>query len=124
MSSAPNTISAIPSAYVCPVTRQLLYETDSGFVRSDGFQYPHVTGWNGVRIPDFVQSNELGETGKKSIDMYNQSASVRMYRNFLSWLFETFAKDETDFRSGLLKKTKVQLGDMVLINGCSVYVDI
>lgn len=124
MSSAPNTISAIPSAYVCPVTRQLLYETDSGFVRSDGFQYPHINGWNGVRIPDFVQSKELGETGKKSMDMYNQSASVRIYRNFLSWLFETFAKDETNFRSGLLKKTKVKPGDKVLITGCGLGDDI
>ena len=124
MNIPPNTISGIPSAYVCPVTRQLLYETDSGFVRSDGFQYPHVNGWNGVRIPDFVQSNELGETGKKSIDMYNQSASVGMYRNFLSWLFETFAEDETNFRSGLLKKTKVKPGDRVLIIGCGLGDDI
>ncbi len=116
--------SAIPSTYVCPATRQPLFETDAGLERSDGRRYPFVTGCNDVRIPDFVESNKLGEAGKQSLEMYNQAASVQIYKNFLGWLFETFNEDQASFRKGLLERAGIKPGDRVLVTGCGLGDDI
>jgi SAM-dependent methyltransferase len=106
--------------YVSPLTGESLRETEAGLVGSDGSCYRYLKGWNDTKIPDFVCSEDLGETGKKSLEMYNQAASVQQYRNFLKWLFDTFREDEADFRRRLLQKAKIQPGDRVLITGCGL----
>lgn len=114
------TLHSTAPVYVCPLSRAPLRETESGLVSAEGTHYPFLKGWNDTKIPDFVHSEDLGETGKKSLEMYDQAASVQMYRNFLAWLFETFAEDERSFRRRLLQKTKIQPGDRVLVTGCGL----
>ena len=111
-------------AYVCPKTREPLYESDHGLVRSDGLCYALIRGWNDIPIPDFLQSQELGEAGKKSLEMYDQTASIQVYRNFLDWLFQTFGESETAFRKSLVRKLKLKNGDKVLVTGCGLGDDI
>jgi SAM-dependent methyltransferase len=106
--------------YVSPLNGELLRETESGLIGSDGIHYRFLTGWNDTKIPDFVCSEDLGETGRKSLELYNQATSVQQYRNFLAWLFETFAEDESNFRRRLLQKTKIKAGDRVLVTGCGL----
>jgi SAM-dependent methyltransferase len=111
--------STVP-VYVSPLNGEVLRQTESGLISSDGSHYRFLKGWNDTKIPDFVCAEDLGETGKQSLEMYNQTASLQQYRNFLEWLFDTFHEDEAEFRRGLLQRAKIQPGDRVLITGCGL----
>src|SRR5687768_4729510 len=86
------------SVYLCPKTRQPLYEDENGLSREDGIHYRLIRGWNNTPIPDFLSAYELGDAGKKSLDLYDKPVSLEMYRNFLNWLFQTFNESEPVFR--------------------------
>jgi SAM-dependent methyltransferase len=108
------------STYVCPRTKQPLYEDDSGLTRNDGVHYKFIRGWNNIPIPDFLNACELGNSGKKSLDMYNHPMSVEQYRNFLNWLFQTFNESEPLFRRKLVQQLNLKKADRVLIVGCGL----
>lgn len=114
----------VRSVYVCPRTKQPLYEEENGLTRRDGIHYESVSGWNNISIPDFLNAYELGNAGKKSLDMYNASASVKVYRNFLDWLFQTFNEDQSAFRKNLIEQLNLKKGDRVLVTGCGTGDDI
>lgn len=112
------------SIYVCPKTRQPLYEEENGLTRDDGIYYRLIRGWNNTPIPDFLNAHELGDAGKKSLDMYNKTVSVEVYRNFLNWLFQTFNESESAFRRKLISQLNLKTADKVLVIGCGLGDDI
>ena len=114
----------VRSVYVCPKTKEPLYEEENGLTRDDGVHYEYVSGWNGTPIPDFLNALELGDAGKKSLDMYNKTVSVQVYRNFLDWLFQTFDEDQSAFRKKLIEQLHLKKGDRVLVTGCGTGDDI
>ena len=56
--------------------------------------------------------------------MYDQENSSEIYRNFLSWLFQTFNESELSFRTNLIEKLKLTGGNKVLVTGCGLGNDI
>jgi len=48
--------------------------------------------------------------------IYDQES--QRYRNFLDWLFATFAEDEAKFRQGLVAELRLRSGGRVLVTGC------
>jgi ubiquinone/menaquinone biosynthesis C-methylase UbiE len=112
------------SIYVCPKTKEPLIENDKGLSRNDGVFYPFIQGNNNISIPNFLTAYEHGEAAKQSLAMYDQKASVDIYRNFLDWLFQTFNEDERSFRANLIGKLKLRRGSRVLITGCGLGDDI
>ncbi len=112
------------SVYVCPQTKDSLFEMENGLARHDGIFYPFFRGKNNIPIPNFLVATSLGEAGKQSLDMYNQKISPDIYRNFLDWLFLTFNEDEASFRQKLIQRLKLQKGSKVLITGCGLGDDV
>lgn len=112
------------SNYVCPQKKRPLQERDSGLLRDDGNLFPFLKGKNNINIPNFLDTIEHGEAAKKSLEMYDQEASLEIYRNFLNWLFQTFNEDETSFRANLISKLQLKKGNRVLITGCGLGDDI
>ncbi|MEY8673109.1 class I SAM-dependent methyltransferase [Francisella philomiragia] len=55
-----------------------------------------------------------------SIELYNNDASVEVYKNFLDWLFETFDTNEKAFRKEWLSLLNLKKGYKVLITGCGL----
>lgn len=110
--------------YACPDTKKPLTEVDGGLAGDDGGRfYKFVRGWNNIQIPNFL-SSDLGESGEKAIEQYDQAASISKYRNFLDWLFQTFDEDEASFRRRLVQKLDLANGSRVLITGCGMGDDI
>jgi SAM-dependent methyltransferase len=101
-----------------------LYEKETGLFGQDGIRYEFIRGFNGTLIPDFVNFYELGKGAKNSLSMYNATASVEFYRNFLDWLFRTFNENESAFRRRLMSQLNLKQGDRVLITGCGLGDDI
>ena len=106
------------SVYVCPKTRRPSSEDVNGLTRDDCIHYRFIKGWNDTPIPDFLNAYELGHAGKKSLEMYNQTASVEQYRNFLDWLFQTFNKSQSSFRRDLVGRLRLDKGGTALVTGC------
>jgi SAM-dependent methyltransferase len=119
--SVENTVTSV---YVCPKTKQPLFEEEDGLTTHDGIRYEFVRGWNNTAIPDFLHASELGDAGKKSQTMYDKSASVELYRNFLNWLFQTFNEDPSAFRKSLIQRLNLKKGDKALVTGCGTGDDI
>jgi ubiquinone/menaquinone biosynthesis C-methylase UbiE len=110
-------------AYVCPMTRKPLSETEYGLQCDDGKVYPFLTA-NGQRIPDFLSLADVGAAGQRSLGEYNRSDSTDVYRNFLDWMFGTFGEEEVAFRSTQVARMKLKPGSKVLITGCGLGDDI
>jgi SAM-dependent methyltransferase len=111
------------SKYICPDTKKPLTEVDGGLAGDRGHFYKFVRGWNNIPIPNFLSSN-LGASEEKAIEEYDRAASISKYRNFLDWLFQTFAEDEVSFRRRLVQKLHLAKGSRVLITGCGMGDDI
>jgi SAM-dependent methyltransferase len=56
--------------------------------------------------------------------MYDTSSATEIYRNFLSWLFETFQTDEASFRWAMARRLLLSAGQSVLVTGCGLGDDI
>jgi SAM-dependent methyltransferase len=109
------------SVYVCPKTKEPLLEHDKGLSRADGLLYPYIED---TGIPNFLTAYEGGIATKQSLVMYDQPDSVRRYKNFLEWLFQTFNEDEAAFRARLVERLNLKKGGKVLITGCGLGDDI
>jgi len=59
----------------------------------------------------------LTEFDRKNIAEYNSEHSLNYYRNYLSWLFNTFKTSESAFRNTLADKLDPLPGMRVLITG-------
>lgn len=114
----------IKSIYICPLTKESLYVHDDGLLRHDGTIYPFINTENNIRIPNFLITNEYDKAVKQSLEMYDQENSSEIYRNFLSWLFQTFNESELSFRTNLIEKLKLTGGNKVLVTGCGLGNDI
>ena len=71
-----------------------------------------------ANVLDFLQFRRPSAQDSFNIEVYSSPASKETYRNFLDWLFKTFAVDETDFRNRLIAKLDLVPGSRVLITGC------
>jgi SAM-dependent methyltransferase len=56
--------------------------------------------------------------------MYDASDSAAIYRNFLDWLYATFAEDESQFRQSLIERLHLKKGQRVLVTGCGLGDDV
>ena len=52
--------------------------------------------------------------------MYDASDSAAIYRNFLDWLYATFAEDKSQFRQSLIERLHLKKGQRVLVTGCGL----
>src|SRR5438477_7326263 len=116
--------NAVRSAYVCPKTREPLYEHANSLVRDDGLRYGFIRGWHNTPIPDFLNGYGLGDSGEKSRPRHKQTASIEAYRNFLDWLFQTFNENKTDFRRARIRQLGLKRGVKVLVTGSGTGDDI
>lgn len=109
--------------YHCPATGKPLQAGPDGLLRDDGYGYPYLP-LAGAVVPDFLQGQAVGAAAQQSLGMYDTRTAVAIYRNFLDWLFATFATDEAEFRQQLLAKLQAPVGGTILITGCGLGDDI
>jgi len=112
------------SDYICPRTKKPLETHDKGLLRDDGIFYPFLKGGDDIDIPNFLNAHEGGAATRQSLEMYDQKTSVRTYRNFLDWLFQTFDEDEGSFRANVVARLRLRPGNKVLITGCGLGDDV
>ena len=64
--------------------------------------------------------------GKDDIntEMYDNDSSIKIYRNFLEWLFTTFKEDESTFRKSCLERFGNLNSKKILITSCGLGEDI
>lgn len=111
--------------YICPKTRQQLFADKSGLRRADGALFPYLPlPGAGPRVANFLEVQESGGPSKEPLQMYEADDSAEVYRNFLDWLFATFAEDEEAVRRSLVAKLRLQAGGRVLITGCGLGEDL
>ena len=110
--------------FICPRTHKDLFKQKEGLNNAEGILYPYLIIDNQYsRIPNFVNSS-IDDSSLASAEDYIDDSSVDKYRNFVSWLFETFNEDETEFRKSLVNRLKLSPGDKVLVTGCGLGDDI
>lgn len=105
--------------YRCPSTGELLEREGLALRRADGLSYPLLSTESGG-VPNFLEARPLGKKGEGTLESYDQGHSAERYRNFLDWLFETFAADEAEFRRALIDRLCLPPGGRVLITGCGL----
>jgi ubiquinone/menaquinone biosynthesis C-methylase UbiE len=112
-----------PEGYVCPQTQEPLVADAAGLRRADGVLYPWVFS-DGLRIADFVAGHARLQSDKETQAMYNSPHASDIYRNFLDWLFASFAVREEEFRALLVERLCLQPGQRVLVTGCGLGEDL
>ncbi len=112
--------------FVCPATGQPLRATAQGLLRADGAHYPYLpaAGHAEAGVPNFLDLAFPGAGQTTSLEMYNTEAACSIYRNFLDWLFATFAADEAAFRQAMAARLRLRPGATVLVTGCGLGDDI
>lgn len=110
------------SNYVSPNGGSTLAVSAEGLRGPEGtFRFlPGVTD----RIPDFRDLAGLAAGGRASLEMYDFQNARQIYRNFLSWMFRTFATDEHQFRADLIGRLRLRPGSKVLVTGCGIGDDV
>lgn len=105
-----------------PVTYQRLDRTPEGLRNAQGVVYPYLDIHH--KIVDFIKPFALTELDHVNLQMYNSENATDIYRNFLTWLFETFEQTENDFRGQLISQLALSKGMKVLVTGCGLGEDI
>ena len=113
------------SIYICPRTKQSLIQSENELRTDDhDHRYRIISGWNNCQIPDFITNQETNNPILKALENYNQSFSVEVYRNFLSWLFQTFGENEILFRKKMVENLRIKESNVVLVTGCGLGEDL
>ncbi|QJW84078.1 methyltransferase domain-containing protein [Ramlibacter terrae] len=79
---------------------------------------------DGARVADFVAGHARLQSDKQTQAMYNSPHASEIYRNFLDWLFTSFAVREDAFRASLVERLRLQPGQRVLVTGCGLGEDL
>ena len=61
---------------------------------------------------------------RMNFDIYDQSSSIAMYQNTLSWLFATMQEDERSMRRLIAGWLRIRSGQRVLVTGCGLGGDV
>lgn len=119
-----NTVNppSVYDAFCEPMTYQKLDRTPEGLRSSGGTQYRFID--QAQKVIDFIEPVSLTELDQTNLQMYNSENSTDIYRNFLSWLFQTFGEPENAFRERLLQQLRLRKGMKVLVTGCGLGEDI
>lgn len=110
--------------YICPLSKENLYEAVSGLSNGHGTYYPFLKIEVPNPVPIFVDEKLLSGGDKISQAMYKKNDAESVYENFLTWLFMTFKVDEISFRNSLIKKLNLRENDRVLVTGCGLGDDV
>lgn len=105
-----------------PVTHQLLEHTPEGLRNAQGILYPYIDTFH--KVVDFIKPVALTDLELANLQVYNSENATEIYRNFLTWLFESFGQTEQDFREQLLSNLALKKGMKVLVTGCGLGEDI
>ena len=105
-----------------PVTYQRLVRTFEGLCNPQGILYPYIDA--AQKVVDFIQPIALTDLDHANLQMYNSENATEIYRNFLTWLFESFGQTEIDFRQQILSSLALTKGMKVLVTGCGLGEDI
>jgi SAM-dependent methyltransferase len=110
------------SSYSCPFTKAALQESKEGLIREEGVIFPYVRHGmpDAPPIPNFLALQKTGDGANASLEMYENDTSGIVYRNFLTWLFETFNTDDATVRRDMLSRLRLKPGDKVLVTGCGL----
>ncbi|WP_248744309.1 MULTISPECIES: class I SAM-dependent methyltransferase [unclassified Pseudomonas] len=114
--------NSLLSFYVCPSNGSSL-ETSGNGLKGAQQSYPFLREVDGD-IPDFRADDNFSNGGLASLDMYDFDGARTVYRNFLSWMFRTFAVDEDAFRLDLVSRLNLKPNSRVLITGCGIGDDV
>jgi len=81
---------------------------------------PSIEGCKGGNFLNLMKS------GKADIntEMYDNDSSIKIYRNFLEWLFATFREDEGTFRKSCLARFGNLNSKKILITSCGLGEDV
>ncbi len=91
-------------------------------MNAQGTLYPYID--NAQKVVNFIKPTALTELEIANLQMYNSENATDIYRNFLTWLFESFGQTEKDFRQQLLSNLALKKGMNVLVTGCGLGEDI
>jgi ubiquinone/menaquinone biosynthesis C-methylase UbiE len=105
-----------------PVTQRRLDSSAEGLRNESGTLYPYIDAEH--KVIDFIKPTALTELDRVNLQMYNSENATDIYRNFLTWLFESFDQTENDFRGQLLSNLGLQPGMKILVTGCGLGEDI
>lgn len=105
-----------------PLTHQRLDPYAEGLCSEDGTLYPYIDV--GHKVVDFIKPVALTDLDHANLQMYNSKNATDIYRNFLTWLFESFDQTENDFRHQLISNLGLKQGMKVLVTGCGLGEDI
>lgn len=107
-------------AFCDPVSRnRLLMDPLAGLTNDRGVVYKFVDSKS--KVIDFIEPL-MGQdkSDDANLEMYNSQNSVEIYKNFLSWLFETFDEEQIIFRNNTLGRLRLARGMKVLVTGCGL----
>lgn len=114
--------ASLQNALVAPGSKLPLKPVSGGMLSTDNVLYKPVDGH--ANVIDFIQPDAANQRDLVNLQMYNTVNSVEIYRNFLSWLFQSFDVREYEFRAELLAHLKLKPGMRVLIVSCGLGEDI
>ena len=115
----------LKTPYICPLSKTILHEMESGLVDDHGKHYPFLKHTATINpIPVFVDESIISGGDAISQAMYKKGDAEFIYENFLAWLFKTFNEDEVSFRNSLIEKLNLKEGYRVLVTGCGLGDDI
>jgi ubiquinone/menaquinone biosynthesis C-methylase UbiE len=119
-----NTVNAasVYEAFCEPSSHRKLERTPEGLRSPSGTLYRYID--QTLKVIDFIEPVSLTELDQANLQMYNSENSTDIYRNFLSWLFQTFGETEKAFRERLLQQLRLEKGMKVLVTGCGLGEDI
>lgn len=110
--------------YKCPQTGEALEPSKSGLLSNDGILYPYLEGSKIKDIPVFLSSNSSSDGNNVLLNSYETAEAVEQYKNYIDWLFETFAEEQDAVRVSMLSKLKLKSGDRILVTGCGLGEDL
>jgi hypothetical protein len=94
--------------YKCPQTGEALEPSKSGLLSNDGILYPYLEGSKIKDIPVFLSSNSSSDGNNVLLNSYETAEAVEQYKNYIDWLFETFAEEQDAVRVSMLSKLKLK----------------
>jgi SAM-dependent methyltransferase len=117
-----STRASLYEAFCNPATHDALQLGPNGLASGNSTTFRFVE--NDKAVVDFIEPASTSAADDANLKMYNDESSIEKYRNFLSWLFQTFDVSEAEFRADLLGRLNITSGMKVLVVGCGLGEDV
>ncbi|NND81377.1 MAG: class I SAM-dependent methyltransferase [Gammaproteobacteria bacterium] len=103
------------TAYQCPACgSQIIAEDSSGISCNEGHHFPFISDSG---IPVF-------ESEDQDVNEYTIKEAAEIHDNALTWLLDTFSEDESELRTRLISRLRLQKGQNILVTGAGAGNDI